>query len=155
MEGFDTMGPGALPPGWECGVTGKGSPRWAVQADPAAPSKPNVLQQSGSGTFPWCVLGAASLENGHVEVKFSDTGRGMDLSRRASLLKGSLATRSTGHGLGFASVRRMVKGCGAALRISSEPGHGTTVLVAFPQSGSTPDDIVVDARLNMRPVHPG
>jgi ornithine cyclodeaminase/alanine dehydrogenase-like protein (mu-crystallin family) len=69
-EGFDTTKPGSLPPGWECGVTGKGTPRWSVQADPTAPSAPQVLQQSGSGTFPWCVKKDASLADGYVEVKF-------------------------------------------------------------------------------------
>ena len=69
-DGFDTATPGALPPGWECGVTGKGTPRWTVEADATAPSAPQVLQQSGSGTFPWCVKKDASLADGHVEVKF-------------------------------------------------------------------------------------
>ena len=67
---FDSDSPGALPPGWEEGVTGKGAPRWAVKADANAPSKPNVLEQSGSGTFPWCVLRKASVEDGFVEVRF-------------------------------------------------------------------------------------
>src|SRR5437588_6901108 len=67
---FDSDSPGALPAGWEQGVTGKGNPKWAVRADPGAPSKPNVLEQSGSGTFPWCVLRKTSIENGFVEVRF-------------------------------------------------------------------------------------
>lgn len=67
---FDTDTPGTLPPAWEQGVTGKGSPRWAVREDASAPSRPNVLQQSGTGTFPWCVLRDSSLESGFVEVKF-------------------------------------------------------------------------------------
>jgi hypothetical protein len=67
---FDTDSPGALPPGWQAGVTGKGTPRWTVREDESAPSKPNVLQQSGSGTFPWIVLPATSIENGYAEVKF-------------------------------------------------------------------------------------
>jgi alanine dehydrogenase len=69
-ESFDMVKPGSLPAGWECGVTGKGTPRWTVEADPTAPSAPQVLQQSGSGTFPWCVRKDASLADGHVEVKF-------------------------------------------------------------------------------------
>jgi len=68
--GFDTETPGTLPAAWVQGVTGKGAPRWAVRQDASAPSAPNVLQQSGSGTFPWCVLRSSSLENGYVEVKF-------------------------------------------------------------------------------------
>ena len=69
-EGFDGTRPGALPPGWECGVTGKGTPRWSVEADATAPSAPHVLQQSGSGTFPWCVKRDVALADGSVEVKF-------------------------------------------------------------------------------------
>jgi hypothetical protein len=68
--GFDSDSPGSLPSTWRQGVTGKGSPRWAVLKDESAPSKPNVLQQSGSGSFPWCVLKDTSLENGFVEVRF-------------------------------------------------------------------------------------
>jgi hypothetical protein len=67
---FDTDPQGTLPPGWEQGVTGSGTPRWTVQHDESAPSKPNVLRQSGVGSFPWAVKRDASLENGYVEVKF-------------------------------------------------------------------------------------
>jgi hypothetical protein len=73
---FDKDKPGMLPAGWSCGVTGKGSPRWAVEGDGSAPSRPNVLRQSGSGTFPWCVMTGTSLADGFVEVKFkSEKGR--------------------------------------------------------------------------------
>jgi hypothetical protein len=41
-----------------------------VEADPTAPSAPQVLRQSGSGSFPWCVKTDASLDDGQVEVKF-------------------------------------------------------------------------------------
>src|SRR5882672_11204299 len=69
-ENFDSATVGALPAGWRCGVTGKGSPHWQVEAEAAAPSKPNVLKQSGSGTFPWCVKPDALFADGYVEVKF-------------------------------------------------------------------------------------
>ena len=69
-EKFDQTKPGALPEGWSCGVTGRGTPKWAVAADSAAPSAPNVLRQTGSGTFPWCVKRNVSLTDGYVEVKF-------------------------------------------------------------------------------------
>ncbi len=67
---FDRDVPGALPAGWRSGVTGRGSPQWSVETDASAPSKPNVLKQSGSGTFPWCVKPDVLLANGYVEVKF-------------------------------------------------------------------------------------
>ena len=67
---FDGDTPGSLPLAWGQGVTGKGSAKWAVAQDASAPSKPNVLLQSGSGSFPWCVRRNTSIENGFVEVKF-------------------------------------------------------------------------------------
>ena len=69
-ENFDAVKPGTLPEDWTCGVTGKGSPIWKVEADTSAPSKPNVLKQSGSGTFPWCVKQSVRIADGFVEVKF-------------------------------------------------------------------------------------
>jgi len=69
-ENFDQHKPGAMPAGWECGVTGRGSPRWTVEAGRSAPSAPNVLRQAGSGTFPWSVEKGASIPDGFVEVKF-------------------------------------------------------------------------------------
>lgn len=75
---FDQDHPGALPAGWRAGVTGRGSPLWAVEADASAPSKPNVLKQSGSGTFPWCVRTDASFADGAVEVKFKSVSGNQD-----------------------------------------------------------------------------
>jgi hypothetical protein len=68
--GFDKDGVGGLPTGWTCGVTGRGSPKWTVEADTTAPSEPNVLKQSGSGTFPWCAKKDVAIADGFVEVKF-------------------------------------------------------------------------------------
>ncbi len=70
MINFDQENAGALPTGWKAGVTGGGAPKWAVDSDQTAPSPPNVLKQSGRGTFPWCVNSDTSIENGSVEVKF-------------------------------------------------------------------------------------
>ena len=67
---FDKAAVGSPPPDWTCGVTGRGSPRWTIEADSSAPSQPNVLKQSGSGKFPWCVKKGVSTADGYVEVKF-------------------------------------------------------------------------------------
>src|SRR4249920_564867 len=71
--GFDQDPTGSPPAGWVCGCTGRGSPKWGVEADGTAPSKPNVLKQSGQGTFPWCAKKDVSLADGFVEVKFKPT----------------------------------------------------------------------------------
>ena len=49
-DNFDRYARGTAPEGWTCSVTGKGTPKWTVDADPSAPSAPNVLRQSASGT---------------------------------------------------------------------------------------------------------
>jgi len=71
---FDRDPPGSLPSPWQQGVTGRGEPRWEVRPDDSAPSKPNVLLQSGSGTFPWSVLRGSAIADGFIEVKFKSLG---------------------------------------------------------------------------------
>jgi hypothetical protein len=67
---FDQDTPGAAPKGWQCGRTGSGSARWQVETDASAPSKPNVLKQSGVATYAWCVRQGTVITDGFVEVKF-------------------------------------------------------------------------------------
>jgi len=68
--GFDDTKEGQPPAGWACTQTGSGTARWSVEADPTAPSKPNVLSQSGEASFPLCVKDNARIKDGFVEVKF-------------------------------------------------------------------------------------
>ena len=70
MINFDADTVAIAPAGWIAGVTGRGGHRWTVEADANAPSKPNVLQQSGTGDFPWCVRQGIAITDGYVEVKF-------------------------------------------------------------------------------------
>jgi hypothetical protein len=67
---FDDAKTGFLPKTWEGTQTGKGEARWTVEKDETAPSKPNVLKQSGEAKFPVCVKTDTNLKNGFVEVKF-------------------------------------------------------------------------------------
>ena len=67
---FDNFKTGAAPPGWTATQTGSGSAKWSVEKDDSAPSKPNVLKQSGQATFPVCIKNDTNLKDGFVEVKF-------------------------------------------------------------------------------------
>lgn len=67
---FDDLKPGAPPPGWTATQTGTGSAKWEIVADDSAPSKPNVLKQSGEATYPVCIKDDTKLKDGFVEVKF-------------------------------------------------------------------------------------
>ena len=68
--GFDDAKTGMTPPGWTATMTGAGHARWTVETDDTAPSKPNVLKQSGAATYPVCIKDATKLKDGFVEVKF-------------------------------------------------------------------------------------
>src|SRR5690348_10339751 len=73
---FDGDKAGTPASGWTSGMTGRGAPKWTVETDASAPSRPNVLRQSGAATFPWCVRKEVSVADGFVEVKFkSISGR--------------------------------------------------------------------------------
>jgi len=67
---FDDAKTGAPPPGWTATQTGKGAAKWTIEKDDTAPSKPNVLKQSGEATYPVCLKNDTSLKDGFVEVKF-------------------------------------------------------------------------------------
>src|SRR3989475_10827434 len=67
---FDDMKAGVPPPGWTATQTGSGTAKWSVEKDASAPSKPNVLKQSGQGTFPVCIKNDTNIKDGFVEVKF-------------------------------------------------------------------------------------
>lgn len=77
---FDDAETGKAPPGWAVTITGKGEPKWTVEKDDSAPSKPDVLKQSGEvpgPSFPLCIKDAPALKDGFVEVKFkSVSGKG-------------------------------------------------------------------------------
>jgi len=61
---------GKPPAGWTATQTGGGEAKWTVVQDDTAPSKPNVLKQSGEAKYPVCIKNDTSLKDGFVEVKF-------------------------------------------------------------------------------------
>jgi len=67
---FDNEPPGTLPPHWTGTQTGRGTAKWTIEKADDAPSKPNVLKQSGQATFPICIKDDTKLKDGFVEVKF-------------------------------------------------------------------------------------
>jgi hypothetical protein len=67
---FDNAAVGSAPAGWTATKTGTGNPKWTIEKDESAPSKPNVLKQSGVATYPICFKDDTNLKDGFVEVKF-------------------------------------------------------------------------------------
>jgi hypothetical protein len=67
---FATDPVGRTPAGWTATKTGTGDPKWTVEADPTAPSKSQVVRQSGRATFPLLLKDGTSVKDGFVEVRF-------------------------------------------------------------------------------------
>ena len=67
---FDDAKIAEAPAGWIATKTGSGNAKWTIEKDDTAPSKPNVLKQSGEATYPVCIKDDTSLKDGFVEVKF-------------------------------------------------------------------------------------
>src|SRR2546423_12750634 len=67
---FDGLKTGAPPPGWTATKTGKGEAKWEIVAEDTAPSRPNVLKQSGEATYPVCIKDDTGIQDRFVEVKF-------------------------------------------------------------------------------------
>jgi hypothetical protein len=66
--------PGALPKGWESGVTGSGTAKWEVVREDSAVSSPYVLKQSGEATFCWAAKTDVKIADGFAEVRFKPVG---------------------------------------------------------------------------------
>lgn len=75
---FDSAETSKVPSGWTAAKTGKGEPKWTVEKDDTAPSKPNVLKQSGEATYPLCIKSDTALKDGFVEVKFKSVSGDTD-----------------------------------------------------------------------------
>jgi hypothetical protein len=70
MVGFTGDAVGAAPAGWTLTKTGRGTAKWTVEADATAPSKGQVLKQSGVATYPLALKTGIAIQNGFAEVKF-------------------------------------------------------------------------------------
>src|SRR5213593_809905 len=69
VDNFDNSPIGSAPTGWSATLTGSGNAKWTVEKDDTAPSKPNVLKQSGVATYPVCFKDDTNIKDGFVEVK--------------------------------------------------------------------------------------
>ena len=70
------------------------------------------------------------------EMRFADTGKGMDPETLNKIFEPLFSTKSFGTGLGMPTVKQIMELHGGGIEVSSELGRGTTVVLWLPTEGA-------------------
>jgi signal transduction histidine kinase len=69
-----------------------------------------------------------------VTVEFQDTGKGMDPAVVSHVFDPFFTTKPSGTGLGLSISHELVRAHGGDIKVESEPGRGTNVMITIPDS---------------------
>ena len=72
-------------------------------------------------------------ERDGIEIRVIDTGAGIAAADQAQIFDPYFTTKASGTGLGLAIVHNIMEAHGGDIRIESQPGRGTTVILFFPE----------------------
>jgi signal transduction histidine kinase len=82
---------------------------------------------------------SSGLSDGrYVSLAIEDNGRGMDESTRQRLFEPFYTTKFQGRGLGMAAVYGIIRNHGGWIKVDSEVGRGTRVIIYFPSVDDVP-----------------
>ena len=85
-------------------------------------------QHRPGGTLPLMRAGPAQW----CEIRFSDTGAGMDGQTLERIFDPFFTTKQDGTGLGLPITRKIIEGHGGTIAVESRVGKGTKVIVRLP-----------------------
>ncbi len=100
----------------------------------------NALQATAPGGS--VIISSTVYQAALCEVRFRDTGSGIDAETQSRIFEPFFTTKTDGTGLGLAITRKIIESHSGTLLVESEPGHGTTLTVRLPlqdaANGGTP-----------------
>jgi two-component system sensor histidine kinase HydH len=70
-----------------------------------------------------------NVQNGHVEVRISDTGHGISPEHLPLIYNPFFTTKTSGTGLGLSIVHRLLEAYGGSLDVESRIGQGTVAIL--------------------------
>lgn len=100
----------------------------------------NALQAvpRGGGVVISTALFREGAPDAVCEIRFRDTGPGIDPETLKCVFEPFYTTKIDGTGLGLAVTKKIVESHGGTLLLESEPGRGTTVIVRLPMTDIAP-----------------
>ena len=78
------------------------------------------------------------IDGRYVSLAIEDNGRGMDESTRQRLFEPFYTTKFQGRGLGMAAVYGIIRNHGGWIKVDSEIGEGTRIIIYFPSVDDAP-----------------
>jgi signal transduction histidine kinase/CheY-like chemotaxis protein len=114
----------------------------------------NAIKFTPEGSVSVNVTGTTKAEHTHVEISVKDTGIGIKQDKidlifeKFTQAENSTTRRFGGTGLGLTISRKLAHALGGEIRVTSEPGRGTTFVIHLPlkcveQSGSVKSEDIV------------
>ena len=116
-----------------------------VQVDPGLVSQllmnllTNAMQATDSGGTITVFVAPFPMRDG-IALAVSDTGRGISAAHIERIFDPFFTTKEEGTGLGLPICKQIVDQHGGTIRIDSEPGTGTRVMVLLPDANAVEED---------------
>ena len=118
-----------------------------INADQAMPEGGSIVIRAEN------VLPLDETDHGRrIRITFKDTGIGIDEENLHRIYDPYFSTKTTGNGLGLATVYAIVKNHGGEIQVFSRLNHGTTFAITLPaQEGGAPQQARNEAQAEQKP----